>query len=111
MYNRLMSDMLALLVIYALATARITSIVTGTDEITRPYIQKLANHINPDELESGWRHLLSYLIACQWCGSIYIGALVAPIAYWHGHHPAALIPAMALTFSQITGMLSKTGRD
>ena len=100
------------LVIYALATARLTGIATGLDEITRPYMRvKFADWVNPQELESGWRHLVTYLATCMWCASIYIGILLmAPIALWHGTEPWALIPALGLTFSWVSGATSEWGR-
>jgi hypothetical protein len=99
------------LVLYALATARATAILTGKDEVTRPYIYGWANKINPDELERGWRHLVSYLMTCQWCASIWIGFPVAWVTIYHGGAPWAFLPALALTYSQVTGMLSNLGRD
>lgn len=100
-------------VIYALATARLTGIATGLDEITRPYVRvKFANWVNPQELESGWRHLVTYLAACMWCASIYLGVLaMGPLSYWYGTRPWLLVPALGLAYSQVTGMTSKIGRD
>lgn len=110
--------------IYALATARTTALATGTDEITRPYVRGtfdddgemvtpgLVGRINPDELERGWRHLLAYLLTCQWCASTWLGLFVfAPLAWWHGNSPWALVPCLGLAFSMVTGMLSKMGRE
>jgi len=112
MYNRGMPDALTYL-IWALATARLVGIVTGKDEITRPYVRvRFTNWVNPDDLEEGWRHLVAYLATCQWCASIWVGLLVtAPLAYWHGTAWWALVPALGLAFSQLTGMTSNTGRD
>lgn len=110
--------------IYALATARATGLATGTDEITRPYVRGTSNddgemvtpgmvgRINPDELERGWRHLLGYLLTCQWCASTWLGALVfAPLAYWHGSNPIVYLLCLGLAFSQVVGMTSKLGRS
>ncbi len=113
LYDPRMSDAssLALLLVYALATARLTALATGTDEITAPSLVWLTGKINPNELDKGWRFLLAYGITCMWCASIYIGILaVAPVAYWHGAEPWALIPAMGLAFSWFTGSTSGWGR-
>jgi hypothetical protein len=104
--------------IYALATARATRIVTGAVEITRPYMRGtedtpgFVGRGNPDELEHGWRHLIAYLATCQWCASIWLGCLVfAPLAYWHGSNPAYWpcsrpgITAVAGTLSGSAGRL------
>lgn len=104
------ADPLVLLV-YALATARLTALATGNDELTADWSLRLISKINPAKLESGWRFKLAYGVTCMWCGSIWIGALVAPIAYWYGTEPWALIPALALAMSALTGMTSGWGRD
>ena len=102
---------LVILLVYALATARLTALATGTDEITAPALLRLTSKINPAKLDKGWRFLLSYGITCMWCASIYVGILLmAPVAYWHGAEPWALIPAMGLAFSWISGATSEWGR-
>jgi len=102
---------LAVLLVYALATARLTGLATGVDEITAPAVLWLVGKINPAELEGGWRFKLAYGVACMWCASVYVGILLmAPLAYWYPTEPWALIPAMGLAFSQVTGMTSGWGR-
>ena len=108
-----MSDAPALVVllVYALATMRLTGLATGTDEITAPAVLWLAEKINPAGLEKGWRFKLAYGMACMWCASVYVGILLAaPLAYWYGTEPWAMIPAMGLAFSQLTGLFSGVGR-
>ena len=114
LYDPRMSDAssLALLLVYALATARLTALATGTDEITAAPVLWLIEKINPAKLEGGWRFLLAYGITCMWCASIWIGLLlVAPVAYWYPAVPWALVPALGLAFSQTTGLLSGVGRE
>lgn len=102
---------LAILLIYGLATARLTALATGADDITAPLLLRLTRKINPAGLDKGWRFLVTYGITCMWCASIYIGILLmAPIAIWHGTEPWALIPALGLTFSFIAGATSEWGR-
>lgn len=51
--------------------------------------------------------LLVYLLTCRWCASIYVAAVAAPIAYWWGTEPWFLVPALALAFSHVTGLLNQ----
>lgn len=102
---------LVLFLVYALATARLAGIATGEDEITAAAVLALKKKINPANLEKGWRHYLSYFVSCMWCTSAWIGALLMTCAYWYGTAPWALIPALALAASQVTGLLSGVGRD
>lgn len=48
-----------------------------------------------------------YLLTCRWCASVYVAAVAAPIAYWWGAEPWFLVPALALAFSHVTGLLAK----
>lgn len=48
-----------------------------------------------------------YLITCRWCVSIYVAAAAAPLAYFWGESPWLFVPALALAFSHITGLLAK----
>ena len=108
-----MSDAVSLttLIVYALATARLTALATGTEEITASPVLWLTGKINPAELDKGWRFKLAYGVACMWCASIYIGILaMAPIAFWRGEEPWALVPALGLAFSWFTGATSGWGR-
>lgn len=50
-----------------------------------------------------------YLLTCPWCASIYVAAAAAPVAYWWGERPWVLVPALALAFSYVTGLLAKIG--
>lgn len=100
-----------LLLVYALATARLTGLVT-TDVITAPL---------RDRVRAWWvgrrgNGHITYLLGdgerdgCNWCASIWCGSAVAPVAWFWGEHPAFLIPALALAFSQVVGMLGRVGR-
>ncbi len=98
--------------VYALATARLTGLATGNDEITAPALLRIVNKINPEELDKGWRYLTAYGLTCMWCASVWLGLLaVAPVAYWYASEPWAMIPALGLAFSQVTGMTSGWGRS
>lgn len=53
--------------------------------------------------------LAVYLLTCPWCASIYVAAVAAPLAYFWGDSPWLLVPALALAFSYVTGLLAKLG--
>lgn len=113
LYDPRMSDAISLtnLLVYALATARLAALATGADEITAAPVLWLVGKINPAGLENGWRFIVAYGATCMWCTSMWIAAAIAPVVYWHGTEWWALIPASALAFSQIAGLLSGVGRD
>lgn len=96
-----------LLLVYGLAVARLTGLITR-DEITRPVRDGLLARLDEGR---GWHRSLATLATCPWCVSIYAGAVAAPVAWWWGESPVFLIPALVLAFSQVSGMLSDVGRD
>lgn len=111
-YDRPVAVRLPDLVLYALATARLTRLLTA-DKITEPVRDRIRAHL------AGRPRLLrhaTYLLGddqhdgCAWCASIWIAAAAAPVAWRFGRHPAAAIPATALALSQLTGMISRWGR-
>jgi hypothetical protein len=110
----------AVLIVFALAVARVTTLVTS-DRITRaPRERFLAwawSRAWPNP-EPSWQvvragggdpPLLAYLIECPWCVSIYVAAVAAPLWYWLGTNPRVLVPAVALAFSYVTGFLAQHG--
>jgi hypothetical protein len=108
-YNQHMLDALTV-AIYGLATVRLSGFI-AKDALIHDERTALIDKINPAELESGWRHKLTYWVICMWCNSFLPALLItAPLSYWFHHHPAALIPALALAYSQLAGMLADVGR-
>jgi len=111
-----MPDMVAL-VVYALATARLSSMLPQ-DLIFNDLKVTLLRRLMPDDdtedaedvTASWWRKKLAELIMCVWCQSIWIGAATAiatcAVTGWGYVHA----PALALAFSQVAGMLSDLGR-
>lgn len=107
-----------LLVVYALAVARVTRLVTA-DKITDVPRERLKARLwrravkDPTLLRlmladpQAEQPKLVYLLTCPWCVSVYVAAVAAPLAYWWGDHPALLVPALALAFSHVTGLLAK----
>lgn len=96
-----------LLVVYALAVARVTGLVT-VDTITEGIRDSLIGWL--DDRPKTLGSFVGSLITCQWCAGVWISALAAPFVWFWGEHPALLIPAIAMAFSQITGMTSDLGR-
>lgn len=87
-----------LLILGALATARITRLIT-TDRITEAPRNWLIRKLDPNGLTA-------YLIVCDWCSSVYVGAAVAGgglLAGWYSW-PVAILAALA--FSQTAGYLA-----
>lgn len=96
-----------LLIIYALAAARVTGLIT-LDAITED-----ARHAVIGWLDDRPKTLGSYLatlIECPWCAGMWIALIGSPMVWFWGHSPVMLIPAIALAFSQVTGMFSNLGR-
>ena len=89
---------LLLAVVAALATARVTRLITQDRILDAPRNAVLRT------LPDG--HLLAYLVTCDWCVSIYTGTLTAVGGAWAGWWPWAAAPAVALAFSYVTGWLA-----
>ena len=86
------------IILCALATARITRLVTQ-DRITEAPRNAILRRL-PDE------SLFAYLIVCDWCVSVYVGAGVAAVGglvHWWSWTMA--VPA-ALAFSYVAGYLA-----
>jgi hypothetical protein len=91
------------LILAALATARITRLIT-TDRITEAPRSALISRL-PDE------SLMAYLIVCDWCSSVYVGAAVAG-AWWAWGTTAWFTAATAaLAFSYVAGFLASKESD
>lgn len=92
-----------MLVVFALAVARGTRLVT-TDNITENIRSKIIGGLDDRERTLGER--IATLIVCDWCVSIYLGLAAAPLVIWHYANPWAAWPALALALSQVAGMLA-----
>lgn len=90
------------LLVAALATARLTRLVTR-DRITHALRRRILKRLDPEGLPA-------YLLVCDWCTSVYMGALVTAAGLWG---PAWFYwIGVALALSHITGWLaSKEGED
>lgn len=98
------------LVVYALAAMRVTGLL-AQDQLTGGARGWVVRRVDRHEAEDrGWRAALIYFIHCPWCVSIYVGAGAAVVWYTLGNTPLLLVIAVALAFSQLTGMFSDVGR-
>jgi hypothetical protein len=91
------------MILTLLATARLTRLVTA-DRLTERYRIAIIGKVK----EGG---LLAYLLVCDWCASVYIGALLAGAwAMWGSSLPyqAAVI---ALSGSYVAGFLNSKVDD
>ena len=93
-----MIDPVTTLILAFLATARITRLIT-TDRITLAPRAWLLRRL-PEE------GLLSYLIVCDWCVSVYVGAAVAGAWSAWGETMWFIAPAVALSASYAAGWLA-----
>lgn len=96
-----------MLLIYALAVARITGLITS-DTITEPVRERLIDWL--DDRPATLGAFVGKLITCQWCAGLWVAIVAAPLVWWHGENPWLLIPALALAFGQVVGMTSDVGR-
>ena len=98
---------------YLLAVARIVRFITADQLFARPrnavidYGYRARYGCAPGPAtEHRTVPLLSYLITCPWCVSIYLCALAAPIVWLAWSSPWLYIPAMALAGSYVVGYLA-----
>lgn len=96
-----------LLLIYALAVARVTGLVVA-DTITEPIRDRIIGWLDDTPGSAGeW---FASLITCPWCAGMWISLVAAPLVWFWGDSPVMLIPALALAFSQVTGATANLGR-
>lgn len=95
------------LLVYALAVARITGLITA-DTITEGARDRIMAWLDDSPGSAGqW---FSSLITCPWCASIWVAFIASPLIWFWGDTPVMLVPAIALAFSQVSGMTSNLGR-
>lgn len=89
------------LLILALATARLTRLVT-TDAILSPLRERIWERLPPGTSRLG------YLLTCDWCSSIYAATLVVSM-YKMIETPTLFVCAI-LALSMVTGIIAdRTG--
>lgn len=91
------------LLLAALATARITRLITQ-DRITQAPRHALMRRLNADGLAA-------YLMVCDWCSSVYVGAAMAG-AWWAWGDTRAFTAVVAVfAFSYVAGFLASKDGD
>jgi fatty acid desaturase len=53
---------------------------------------------------------LATLITCPWCAGMWVSLVAAPLVWFCHDNPVMLCAALALAFSQFTGMTASVGR-
>jgi hypothetical protein len=96
-----------ILVIYALAVARVTGLIT-TDTITEEIRDNLITWL--DDRPKTLGRYLATLITCPWCAGMWVSLIAAPLVWFLGTSPYLIVPALALAFSQVVGMTASAGR-
>ncbi|MEU0317199.1 hypothetical protein [Nocardioides sp. NPDC006273] len=95
---------LVLMVVMALATARVTRLITRDRILQAP--RRAVLRALPDD------SLRAYVVVCDWCVSMYVGTLAAVYGAAAGRWSWDDAVFMALAFSYVTGWLaSKEGDD
>lgn len=113
------------LVVYVLAIARVTRLVT-TDKLSErlrtavirwAYVRKYpacrigTRGMRAEALRlmvnTGEQPMLAYLITCRWCMSIWVAAAATPLIVWYGTSRPLFWVAFALAASHLTGLLAK----
>lgn len=90
------------LILAALATARVTRLVTGDKLTERPRLWALTHVVR----RRGDESLLAYLITCPWCVSVYAGTGLAAGWWLWGESRWFTAAVAALAFSYATGWLA-----
>lgn len=86
------------LIIYALAFARLTILIT-LDKVTEGPRDRALTY-----LARNGHPLLAYFTSCPWCVSIWLGIPAAPLIYYFGETPWLLLPATWLALSMAAGI-------
>ena len=95
------------LLIYALAVARVTGLIVA-DSITEPVRDWIVARLDDRPRTLG--SFIAALIECPWCAGMWVSLIAAPLVWFFWASPVMLIPAVALAFSQVTGMTNSLGR-
>lgn len=114
-----------LLVVYTLALASLTRLVTGMDSLTEKPVEwfiglmdraakKVRRALDNEPGSSGWVvaractglvALLTKLITCVWCVSFWLALIIIPVMWHHGTDPVVYFGALALAMRFAAGYL------
>lgn len=95
------------LIVYSLAISRVTGLITS-DSLTESARDQLIAWL--DDRPKTLGNLIATLITCPWCAGMWVSLVAAPLVWFFGTSPVMLVPALALAFSQVTGMIAHIGR-
>lgn len=118
-----------ILVIYALALASVTRLVTGVDTLTERAnewavdrivapVGWAVEHFDTRPRTAGWVAIkatsgitwfLAKMITCSWCASFWLAGLMLWGSH-HWRHPVVLFVALMFALRQFVGMTSSMGR-
>lgn len=93
------------LVLMMLAVARVTRLITSDVLFDAPRI-RVIHDILKGNPEGSVRTALAYLVTCNWCSSIYVGAAGAGAWYAWGETMPFMVITAALAASYATGFLA-----
>ena len=93
------------LVLMMLAVARVTRLIT-TDVLFEEPRGWLVRRILKGNPEGPLRTALAYLMTCNWCASVYVGAAGAGAWYAWGETMPFMVITAALAASYVTGFLA-----
>lgn len=89
-----------------LAVARVTRFITSDMLFETPRGWAVRRLIEHKGQSSSLRGTLAYLIVCDWCASVYVGAAAAGAWCVWGETMPFMMVALALAASYVTGFLS-----
>jgi len=94
-----------IIILTLLAVARTTRLITTDNLFDTPRTWVLQRLINPGRLRA-LRDKLAYLIVCDWCASVYVGAAAAGAYAAWGETMPFMVVILALSGSYAAGFLA-----
>lgn len=96
-----------IIILALLAVARITRLIT-TDVLFDAPRRRVLNWLTDRgrATDRPVRGAIAYLIVCDWCASVYVGAAVAGAYAAWGETMPFMVVCMALSASYVTGFLA-----
>lgn len=95
------------LVLMTLAVARVTRLITVDVLFDEPRTWLVRRVLAPNP-GGVIRNKIGYLLTCQWCASVYVGAAGAGAWYVWGETMPFMAITAALAASYVTGFLAST---
>lgn len=92
-----------LLLVAALAAARITRLITR-DTLTQPARIRAINWL-------GAESMTAYLITCDWCAGMWVSAMVGSAAWMWRDSPWLQVPLMVLAIGELVGLIASRDGD